>query len=148
MTAFISPYLIPNNSKYSKCSTSWQHKHSTFLSIATHLSQLYHLVTRWFLCWFFMRIRDISSSPTHTSFTTQRYIQNIVKHLKRSFLRKLLTSFSLEIFSQKATSDVIDWVLDMAFKLCIILFTETQLPNFFFLGSFKSTLLRELFYLL
>ena len=77
------------------------------------------------------KIKNIGSSSNHTSFTTQRYIQNIVEHLKRSFLRKLLTSFSLELFSQKATSDMIDWVLDMPFKLCIILLTETQLPNFF-----------------
>ena len=77
------------------------------------------------------KIKNIGSSSNHTSFTTPRYIQNIVKHLKRSFLRKLLTSFSLELFSQKATSDMIDWVLDMPFKLRIILLTETQLPNFF-----------------
>ena len=43
--AFISPYLIPINSKHFTISTSWQLKHSTFLPIDPHFPHLCHLVT-------------------------------------------------------------------------------------------------------
>ena len=33
----------------------------TFLTIAPHFPHMYHSVTLWFFCWFFMRVRDINN---------------------------------------------------------------------------------------
>ena len=48
MRAFDLPYLILNNLKYSTAATLGLYKHSTFLSIGSHLLHLYHSETLWF----------------------------------------------------------------------------------------------------
>ena len=70
--AFKLSYLIPNISKYSTVSTSWKLKNSTFcplLCFAFTRSVPFSNVL--IFCWFFMRIKDIGSLSTQTSFTTK-----------------------------------------------------------------------------
>ena len=87
MNTFISPYMIPNKSKYSTTSTSWQHKHSTFLPIAPHLPDLYHSVTLWFFIDFHAYL-DIDFFSAQISFTIKlSRIQSIFE--QRTFRSKL-----------------------------------------------------------
>ena len=69
MTAFLSSYLISDNWKYSKASTSPQLKYSTLVCITPHFSHLHHSVTFWLFLGF-LQVSGISCSPSkQTSFT-------------------------------------------------------------------------------
>ena len=52
MTIFLSSYVISNNWKYPKASTSLQLKFSTFVCITSHIPHLQHSVKLWFFLGF------------------------------------------------------------------------------------------------
>ena len=107
MIAFKSPYFIPNNSKYSTASTSWQHEHSTFLSIAPHLPYLYHSVTLWFFVDFscLLGILVPHQSRIRLQLNSEAYSEHS-RTSKTSFIWKQFTGFSLKtIFTKNSILD-------------------------------------------
>ena len=64
-------YLISDNWKYPKASTSPQLKYSTFVWIKSHLQHLHHSVTLWLLLDFSRVLRMSGSSSKQTLFTSK-----------------------------------------------------------------------------
>ena len=132
MTAFISPYLTSNNSKYSMASTFWQGKQSTFLSIAPLLPHQYYSVT----LWFFVEFSWVSGIWVRRQ--PRLCLQlNSDTYSEHSWISKMELSLeivngfhSLSIFSKSYILDV--WLGDgyASKTLCFILLTETQSPTF------------------
>ena len=133
-TPFVSPYFIPNNSKYSTALASWQQKHVTLLSIAPHLPHLYHSVTLWFFVdslWVLgilvprqnRRRLHLNSEARPEHSRTSKIV--LFAKIVNGFLP--LTIFPI--------SYILDVELDCesaSETLCFLLLTETQLLNFYF----------------
>ena len=134
MSAFVSPYLIPNNSKYSMAPTSLQHKHSTFLPTASQLSHLYHSVTLWFYV-DFSGLLGISFRHQNGLLLRQKS-EAYSKHgrtSKMEFFGKLINGFLLlNIFTESSLLDVWLGSKYVSEVICFKMHAETQLLNFYF----------------
>ena len=79
----------------------------TFLTNAPHFPHMYHSVTLWLFCWFFMRIREINNR-LRLQLNSEAYPE----HGRRSmmdFLWKYFMCSILKLFSQEAPSKKFGW---------------------------------------